>query len=44
MTKQEQMNYVNTLNMLFVNKVITREEFRSALKTTTLFGKVCSKK
>ena len=41
MSPEQAMSYVNTLNNLFVNKVITRAEFRSALKQVPLFGAVC---
>lgn len=41
MTVDQAITYVNTLNNLFVNKVITREEFRAALKNVPLFGDVC---
>jgi hypothetical protein len=42
MSAEQAFLYVNTLNMLFVNKVITRAEFRAALKKVPLFGAVCS--
>ena len=42
MSPEQAMSYVNTLNNLFVNKVITRAEFRAALKHVPLFGAVCS--
>jgi hypothetical protein len=42
MSPEQAMSYVYTLNTLFVNKVITRAEFRAALKDVPLFGAVCS--
>ena len=41
MTAEQACAYVGTLNMLFVNKVITRAEFRNALLSVPLFGVVC---
>lgn len=41
MTAEQSISYVHTLNTLFVNKVITRAEFRAALKHVPLFGAVC---
>jgi hypothetical protein len=41
MTTEQSMAYVGTLNILYVNKVITRAEFRAALKQVPLFVAVC---
>ena len=41
MTVEQVIAYVESLNMLFVNKVITRAEFRAALLATPLYGAVC---
>ena len=35
------VQYVNTLNTLFVNKVITLSEFRAALSSVAFFDTVC---
>ena len=40
-TVEQVIAYVESLNMLFVNKVITRAEFRAALLATPLYGAVC---
>jgi hypothetical protein len=42
MTVEQSISYVHTLNTLFANKVITRTEFRAAIKKIPLFGDVCS--
>ena len=41
MSAEQACAYVNTLNELFVNRVITRAEFRNALKQIPLFEAVC---
>lgn len=42
MTVEQAIAYVDTLNALYCNKVITRSEFRAALKQVPLFGAVCT--
>jgi hypothetical protein len=41
MSAEQASQYVHTLNVLFVNKVITRSEFRKALTEVPFYGKVC---
>ena len=41
MSPKQSIQYVNTLNTLFVNKVITVAELRAALSSTPFFEAVC---
>ena len=41
MNAEQAIMYVASLSMLFVNKVITRDEFRKALSVTPLYTHVC---
>ena len=41
MSVKEAFLYVDKLNMMYCNKLITREEVRAALKQVPLFGHVC---
>ena len=41
MSPKQSIQYVNTLNTLFVNKVITVTELRAALSSTPFFETVC---
>jgi hypothetical protein len=43
MSAEQACQMVMVLNTLFVNKVITRDEMRAALKWVPLFGDVCAK-
>jgi hypothetical protein len=43
MTHKQSIKYVELLNFLYVNKVITREEMRDAISLVPIFSKVCKK-
>jgi len=41
MGKDQQISYVDSLNQLYVNKVITRNEFRAVLQEIPLYSSIC---